>query len=212
MKSGMSGADWDGRYREGTTPWDKGYGAPPLEEFLDRHPVTGTVLVPGCGRGHDVRLLADRGTEPLGLDISQAAIDLASALPKTGAERYEVGDFLEDGFRLKGFDWVFEHTCFCAIHPNQRPDYVEAVRRSLKPGGHFLAIFYVNIENTESPPFPVSETEIDRLFHSFFETLESWVPGRSYPERAGRESMRLMRKRSETEGDGSIGSHPLRLR
>ena len=195
MESGMSGADWDGRYREGTTPWDKGFGAPPLAEFLDRHPVAGRVLVPGCGRGHDVRLLAVHGAHPLGVDISGLAVEQARAFPKAGSEEYRVDDFLSAGFQLKGFDWVFEHTCFCAIHPNQRPDYVEAVRKSLKPGGHFLAIFYVNIENTEGPPFPVSEAGIDRLFHPFFETLESWVPGRSYPERAGRESMRLMRKK-----------------
>ncbi|MEW6303951.1 MAG: methyltransferase domain-containing protein, partial [Verrucomicrobiota bacterium] len=31
------------------------------------------------------------------------------------------------------FDWVFEHTLFCAIDPSRRDDYVRAVLRWLKP-------------------------------------------------------------------------------
>ena len=195
MHSRISGAEWDGRYEAGTTPWDKGYGAPPLAEFLDRSRVDGRVLVPGCGRGHDVRLLASHGAEPVGLDISALAIAQARTFPTVGNEEFREGDFLNGGCGKEAFDWVFEHTCFCAIHPEERGAYVEAVHRALKPAGHFLAIFFVTIEDPEGPPFPISEAEIDRLFQNRFETIESWVPGRSYPEREGREAMRLMRKK-----------------
>lgn len=195
MHSRISGEEWDRRYEEGTTPWDKGYGAPPLAEFLDRRRVEGRVLVPGCGTGHDVRLLASRGALPVGLDISSAAITLARSFPPVGKEEFLLGDFLSGGCGEAAFDWVFEHTCFCAISPEEREAYAEAVWRALKPGGHFLAIFFVTIEDPEGPPFPVSHEEIERIFGPRFDTIESWIPSRSYPAREGREAMRLMRRK-----------------
>ena len=53
--------DWNAAYRLGDTPWDKGYAAPPLIEFLKRQSISGCVLVPGCGAGHDVRALVGAG-------------------------------------------------------------------------------------------------------------------------------------------------------
>lgn len=51
---------WDSRYRQGTDRWELGMAAPPLQAFLEQHPLapkpTGTVLVPGCGRGHEAAL------------------------------------------------------------------------------------------------------------------------------------------------------------
>jgi thiopurine S-methyltransferase len=38
------------------------------------------VLVPGCGRGHEARLLADLGFEGIGLDFSAEAIARARQL------------------------------------------------------------------------------------------------------------------------------------
>ena len=50
--------DWDKAYQEGETPWDKGYASPAIAEWLQKNSLEGGVLVPGCGLGHDVRLLA----------------------------------------------------------------------------------------------------------------------------------------------------------
>ena len=38
--------DWESRYREGDTPWEKGGAAPPLGELLARHGIAAE-LVPG---------------------------------------------------------------------------------------------------------------------------------------------------------------------
>ena len=45
--------DWNLRYEEGDTPWDKGGAHPVLADMLSRRPFSGRVLVPGCGRGHE---------------------------------------------------------------------------------------------------------------------------------------------------------------
>lgn len=180
------GKDWNIAYEIGDTPWDKGYASPPLEAFLEQHSVSGRVIVPGCGTGHDVRLFAARAAATIGMDIAPGAIRKAEAFPPAGTERYELGDFLQLGPHHHGvYDWVVEHTCLCAIDPVERESYVAAVRQSLKPGGQFLAVFFREISDSTGggPPYPISRQETDALFGEGFELVESWIPERSYPSR-----------------------------
>ncbi len=197
--------DWNSCYRAGETPWDKGAPAPPLLEWLETrgHCLKGEVLVPGCGLGHDVRALAaGHATAVCGLDLSPAALEQARRRPPAGNETYQEADLFALPPEFCGrFDWVFEHTCFCAIDPVRRPEYVRAVARALRPGGGLLAIFYLNPwkdgEPTPpggGPPFGVTVQELDALFAGHFELREEWLPTRAYPGREGRELIRLMHK------------------
>src|ERR1043166_9113599 len=54
----MSSESWESRYQSGDMPWEKGAPSPGLVDFLAAHPALprGTVCVPGCGTGHDVRV------------------------------------------------------------------------------------------------------------------------------------------------------------
>lgn len=199
--------DWDLHYREDHTPWDKGRAAPPLLEWIEKNPaqITGRVLVPGCGRGHDVRALAGlpEVTEAVGLDLSPTAVSLANSFPKVSRERYCVGNLfdLEKNHR-DTFDWVFEHTCFCAIPIVCRESYVTGVWSSLHPGGSLLSVFYLNPYDDEhqpedGPPHGSTLEELDALFvrSGRFSIQESYVPSRSYPGREGLERvMRMTRQ------------------
>lgn len=188
--------DWNQRYQMRDTPWEKGAPAPPLIEYLTNHRVSGKVLVPGCGYGHDVRLLSCHGAEPLGLDLAPIPIDWVNRQKRIGRESYLLGDLFQlDRSLRESFQWVFEHTCFCAIDPSLRKAYVQAVHSALVEGGILLAIFFIEIEDPEGPPFPVSHEEITQLFDLFFETVEWWVPSMAYPGRENREEMRVMRRR-----------------
>jgi hypothetical protein len=97
-----------------------------------------------------------------------------------------VKDFLRDDPPIL-FDWVFEHTLFCAIQPEERDEYVRAVLRWLKPEGQYLAVNYV-IPDTDGPPFGTNREEVWKRFSPHFELLQEWVP-RSYPNRIGLELM-----------------------
>lgn len=190
--------DWESRYRAGEMRWEKGVPAPPLMEFLARHTISGDVLVPGCGTGHDVRAIAAQGASVLGIDIAPSAIRLARGHRPARDERYAVADFLAPQPDLAGrFDWLLEHTLFCAIEPDRRQDYAASVVAALRPAGLFLAIFYIDPRDPEpgEPPYPVSTEELDRLFGPTFDLLENWVPRTAHPGREGRERVRLMRKR-----------------
>src|SRR5438874_2735037 len=66
----MNNADWEARYVTNDMPWEKGEASPGLVDFLKGHPELprGTVAVPGCGTGHDVRAWAGAGFTASGFD------------------------------------------------------------------------------------------------------------------------------------------------
>ncbi len=189
--------DWQQRYESGDTPWDKGGPHPALAKWLEKSPLTGRVLVPGCGAGHDVRALAAAGARATGLDIAPLAVEAARRFPRAGDEIYVAGDvFALPPEWLRSFDAVFEHTCFCAIDPMRRPDYARAVGGALKPGGHLLAIFYLDPGNGgEGPPFGCAREELDALFLPLFETIREESGFVTFPGREGGEMMRVLRRR-----------------
>ena len=187
---------WQDRWETGDTPWDHGEAAPPLVDWLRDNTLTGRILVPGCGSGHEVRAVASAaGAEVLGLDLAEGAVAAADAFPEVGRERYRVGDFLALPEDLVGqFDALVEHTCFCAIDPADRPRYATAAARALKPGGRLVAIFYLDPQRPVGPPFGVERAELDALFAAGFALESAHVPTRVFPGREGREELRVYRR------------------
>ncbi|MBT4226011.1 MAG: methyltransferase domain-containing protein, partial [Verrucomicrobia bacterium] len=117
--------DWEALYQANDTFWDHGEASPGLVDYLAANSSLplGQALVPGCGRGHDARALAQAGWAATGLDLAPSSVPLAKRL--ADEERltidYRIGDFLSDEPH-QPFDLVFEHTLFCAIPPVRRDD------------------------------------------------------------------------------------------
>lgn len=186
----MHANEWEQKYQTREMPWEKGAPAPGLIDFLEAHPELSrtTVAIPGCGTGHDVLAWANAGFHASGFDIAPSAVRLCQERLKGTALRAscQVGNFLSDD-PPRPFDWLFEHTLFCAIDPLRRDDYVQAALRWLKPHGQILAIYYL-IPDVDGPPFGTTREEIRQRFSPHFQLLKDWVP-RSYPNRAGLEWM-----------------------
>lgn len=113
-----------------------------------------------------------------------------AALP--GSAAFQLANFLRDKPPFR-FDWLFEHTLFCAIEPSERDDYDRALLRWLKPRGQFLAVNYL-IPDKDGPPFGTTRDELWQRYSPHFELLKEWVP-RSYPNRTGLELMLWWRRR-----------------
>jgi cyclopropane fatty-acyl-phospholipid synthase-like methyltransferase len=192
----MSRDYWEDRYQTKDMPWEKGEPSPGLVDFLAAEPdlAKGRVCVPGCGTGHDVRAWAKAGFRASGFDIAPSAIELAAERTRAAGlrARFKLGDFLRDKPATR-FDWLFEHTLFCAIQPGERDDYVRAVLRWLKPRGYYLAVNYL-IPDKDGPPFGTTRDELWQRFSPHFELLKEWVP-RSYPNRTGLELMLWWKRR-----------------
>jgi SAM-dependent methyltransferase len=190
-------AFWQDLYDQRSDRWELGRPNPSLAAHLARRtPSQGTVAVPGCGRGHDARLLAQRGHCVFGFDFVPEIIRDARELAQS--ERVDVTFEDRDVFGLAAvypgfFDGVWEYTCFCAIDPARRPEYVEVLAAILKPGGWLLACFFPMGERVGGPPFAVSEAEVRELVAPRFELVEDYVPFASPEGRLGREWMVLAR-------------------
>jgi len=199
-------SDWEERWQAGETPWEKGYAAPPLSEYLEGG---GTalhrarrVLVPGCGSGHDVRELASHGIAATGLDLSATAVARAQAEQAAGDEDYLCGDLFEQEWRIgREFDAVWEHTCFCAINPALRPAYARAMAEILPPGGHLVGVFYLTPWDPEDaekgPPHAASRDHITALFAPSFTLRKDRIPERAYPGREGREWLAVFERNAD---------------
>lgn len=181
---------WEPHYKYDQAPWDIGQPAPALREWLRLHPdARGRVAVLGCGRGHDAIALAEHGFDVVAVDFAPTAIaelqqKADKKLLKMHFEQRDIFSLLPD--YAGAFDYVFEHTCFCAIDPMKRTAYVELVHQLLKPDGCLVGVFFTHGESG-GPPFDVRPIEIQRLFESRFVINTLGPTTHSISERQGKE-------------------------
>lgn len=194
----MRAMDWDEAYQKGDVFWDKGAPSPPMKQYLERHPVSGRALVPGCGRGHEVALAVERGLDATGLDIAPTGVAEARALYPQYAERFVTGDLFNPPAELRGvFDVVIEHTCMSALPPALRADYRRGIDLTLRRGGLLIGVWYINPAldpGEEGPPFPFSEAALTALFAAGYEIVEDYVPDVAFSGRESRERVRVLRR------------------
>ena len=190
--------DWDEKYRKGEVFWNKGAPSPPLKQYLERHPVRGRALVPGCGHGHEVALAVAFGIDATGLDIAPTGVAEARALYPRLAERFVVGDAFAPPAAMRGaFDLVLEHTCLSGLPPAMRADYRRGLDLALKPGGLLIGVWFINPDldqGEEGPPFGISVSDLTALFADGYEIVEDYVPDVAFKSREGRERVRVLRR------------------
>lgn len=186
--------NWNTCYENGETPWEKGAPTPVIEEARMRHPelFLGKWLVPGCGTGHDARSLAALGCEVVGLDIAPLAVEQARKNDPSGSVDFRLENLFDLPMNLRDtFDFVWEHTCLCALDPAMRKQYLLGLKSALKSDGQVMGVFFINpdMEIGESgPPFGITADELVSLVTSQgFKVVEQWEPKTGYPGRVGRE-------------------------
>lgn len=188
---------WEAAYQQGRSGWDLGGPAPAFENLLGsaNRPAAGRAAVIGCGRGHDALHFAFNGFSVVGFDFATSAI--AASREAAAASSLTAEFVLADIFALPPkyhgtFDYVVEHTCFCAIDPARRPEYVELVRRLLRPEGELIGVFFAH-GRPGGPPFTTDADEVRRLFGGRF-TIESLEPAVSIESRRGKELLGRFRR------------------
>ena len=156
---------WDEKYRANTTPWDRGETSPALHAWLGTGVLKpGSILIPGCGRGHEAVDLARRGFRVTALDISPTALQhLQAQLAQAGVQAELVCDDVLTWQPPTPFDALYEQTCLCALDPEQWPRYEQQLHAWLKPGGQLLALF-MQTDKDGGPPYHCAMPAMRELF------------------------------------------------
>jgi hypothetical protein len=200
---------WDAIWTagEGLKPgeaWDKSGASPGLAKLLTE--VNGDikgkrVVVPGCGRGYDLVAFADAGAEfCLGMEISEHAISSAlsyiASTPHASTCTVKLIDFLRDP-APESFDFGYDYTMLCALHPSLREQWADAWTRSIKPsGGQLIVLVYPDDPEREAekpglgPPYTLHPDIYDTLLlHRGWKRtrMDRMPPELSHPGRENKE-------------------------
>lgn len=162
----LSSAAWQARYESGKTGWDRGLPSPMLSRWIAAGALEPCrILVPGCGRGHEVLALAEAGFEVTAIDFADDAI---ASLTQQLSRRGLAADIIKaDLFAFEStvpFDAIYEQTCLCAIHPSRWQTYEQRLASWLRPSGKLFAMF-MQSDQPDGPPFSCELGKMRELFH-----------------------------------------------
>ena len=144
-------------------------------------------------------LFAAAGFEVVGFDFAPSAIDRAIAAAKD-RDLNNIQFLQRNIFELEtefhnSFDYVLENTCFCAIDPLLRSDYVQTVKQLLRPNGTLIALFYTH-NRSGGPPFGVKPKEVLAYFKADFTAIAFGKSKDSIDKRNGEEHLGIFQVRS----------------
>jgi len=179
-------AFWNQRFASGETPWVLHKIPDTLRSFLKRKPAQKRILIPGCGTDYGViKAFADAGFEITAIDFS--AVALAETKKALGNFEGKIirADFFKSDFGRR-FDFVYERTFLCAVHPRRWAGYAKRVAEVLRPGGKLIGIFFYGTE-PEPPPYPISKAQAKELFGKYFRLIRDLKVSDSVPMFAGME-------------------------
>lgn len=191
---------WDTLYATSDTGWDLGAPSPVLRAALDLGLLgpPGHVLVPGAGNGHDALLLARQGHTVTAVDFASSPV--AHLRDAAARENLPVTALQQDVFTLADgpaarFDAAFEYTCFVAIDPARRDDYVRMLTHVVRPGGRLLFLAFPIGRTAPGPPHGLTLEELRvRFGPAWHWVLESAAPV-SPSARAESERLVLLERR-----------------
>ncbi|QDV13073.1 tellurite resistance protein TehB [Rosistilla oblonga] len=176
----LSSTDWQARYDAGKTGWDRGEPNPMLGRWMASGELQpGKILVPGCGRGHEVIALAEAGFEVTAIDFADAAVQsLSDELKRRDLKANVVQKDVFAYCPSRSFDAVYEQTSLCAIHPSQWATYQQLLACWLRSGGQLFALF-MQSGTAGGPPY---SCELDTMHELFAKPTWHWSDSKTRVE------------------------------
>ena len=182
----MDSEYWLNRWVENRTGFHVKGVNPLLERFWPQiaRSGSGRVIVPMCGKSEDLRWLAERGHDVVGVDLSPIAARAFSAeqgiaFTETAESPFIVfggkqitfyaGDLFDFTPGIAGrFDLVHDRAALIALPATMRPDYARQLQPLMaSPSRGLLISLEYDASNMDGPPFSVPESEVRTLFADF---------------------------------------------
>ena len=188
---GVEASFWKSKWKKG----EIGFHNDDVNEVLVRHwealslPTRSRIFVPLCGKTQDMRWLARRGHQVVGVELSEIACtqffgdyDVPFAKEQSGVftcfQSEQVKIWCGDFFKLTAHDLgaaigFWDRAALVALPPAMRRDYAQKMGRLLPVGsvGLLTSFFYPEAEK-QGPPFSVSEAEIQDIYGRAFEIAQ----------------------------------------
>ena len=178
---------WDQMYAADTTPWEIGRPQPAWVRLVDTETLREPILDSGCGTGEHTILLAERGLDVLGVDLSPIAIERArqKAQRRSVTAEFVVGDDLRLPDLDRRFATVVDPACFHVFDDADRALYVASLASVVESGGVVHLLAFSDKVPGDAGPRRVSQAEIRAAFadgwevehidDAFFEVRPDWV-------------------------------------
>jgi hypothetical protein len=187
---------WSQRYASGSTPWQLDHVPARLETFIRALPPQRSILMPGCGQDYrTIDAFVRAGHRVTAIDFSPIAVASITKALAGSATAIVLGDFFACDFNGARFDVIYERTFLCSLPPKLWKDYAARVAQLLRPRGALVGFFFYGDES-EPPPYPLTEETANELFGDCFELEISEPVTDSLNVFAGKEKWQEWRLRS----------------
>ncbi|MBC7532239.1 MAG: methyltransferase domain-containing protein [Oligoflexus sp.] len=167
---------WQERWQKGMTGWDQGAPHPSLFAVVEHAKLEGGLpgdarfFSAGCGRAHSEAALAEWGYHVRAIDLSEEAIREAQSIyGKLPNLELKVADLFQlETTEAKSYDAIYDRAMLCALPPESRRLYIDAMKARLKDLGLFCCILFRDLHTLSHPPYAVDEAEAFRLLGKDF--------------------------------------------
>ena len=193
---------WQKKYSAENIPWDTKTTTPALINSVDSSN-SKKIAILGCGYSKDSAFLAKKGHSVYPIDFAMKPIEYLNNI-KIREGLSTLFPIREDIFNLNKrysifFDILIEYTCFCAISPQRRREYVELASSILKKDGKVIALFFPIERQDEDidkgPPFYVDLDDTLSMFENKFNIIKIDKNPDSIKPRRGFEALVIMDKK-----------------
>lgn len=168
------GEDWLDRWERGRTGWHEADGNEGLKSYWRSRATS--VLVPLCGKSPDIRWLAERGHEVVGVEMAERAIraffdeqSLGFTVEKCGQlDRYGCvdlpiriyhGDYFDLGSET--CEALYDRGAIVAVDPRSRPAYVAHTDTLLvRQPDRFVVTLEYDQSVVQGPPYSLEGPEL----------------------------------------------------
>lgn len=185
---------WESRYKNKDTGWDIGQISTPIKEYVDQLSDKNiSILIPGCGNGHEAEYLFFQGFKNVTiLDIASEPLNnFKKRNPTFPKHQLVCQDFFD---HENTYDLILEQTFFCAIDPTFREKYVNKMHFLLKKNGKLTGLLFAQKFGNNEPPYGGSINEYTNLFSKKFNIKIIEKANNSIKPRKGKELFFIFKK------------------
>jgi len=179
--------------------WDLGGPTPVFKSWIKSEPLSLNICILGAGNGWDAIEFSKSGHKVTAVDFSESAVNNIKI--SADENKVEINIVHSDIFNIERkyyntFDIVLEYTCYCAIDPNLRKDYIQLVHSLLLTEGRFVGLLFPTnkLPAEGGPPFAVNIDETLNMFTKNFTVEVRKEHELSILPRKGKEEFVILRK------------------